>query len=160
MENETDAEHRFRLLVVEDEPDCVRLLKAQLSYLFDIEAAGEVASGLARLERAPAVHALLLDLMLPNGDGLEVVRRFRAARPKLPIVVLSALSFTPQVVVKAGAQAYLQKAQYDQPALVATIQQVLLEALAEQEANGHFQEAEEGLRSLKATVAGTAVAQR
>jgi DNA-binding response OmpR family regulator len=79
-----------RLLVVEDEPSLrMGLVDGLRSEGFTVEERADGATGLARAE-AGALDALLLDLMLPGLDGLEVLRRLRRARNPLPVLILSA----------------------------------------------------------------------
>ena len=75
------------VLIVDDEPAIRRLLRTSLQaegYRTD-----EAATGTEALARAGAADAVLLDLGLPDIDGLEVIRRLRATSP-VPIVVISA----------------------------------------------------------------------
>ncbi|HSS92607.1 MAG TPA: response regulator [Candidatus Dormibacteraeota bacterium] len=82
-----------RVLVVDDEPANVELLKAYLDQLAD-EVLGLTES--AEAERAVAEFRpdlVLLDLHMPEPDGLELLRRLRTARANegfLPVIVLSA----------------------------------------------------------------------
>lgn len=79
-----------RLLIVEDEPSLrMGLADGLASEGFTVE---ECADGASALERAQAggLDAMLLDLMLPGMDGLQVLRRLREAGNDLPIVILSA----------------------------------------------------------------------
>jgi DNA-binding NarL/FixJ family response regulator len=75
--------------------------------------AGETSKGREALERAqqPDVDVLVLDLSLEDLGGLEVLRRLRELRPKLPVVVLSMYPEEQYAVrvLKMGAQAYLSK---------------------------------------------------
>jgi two-component system, OmpR family, KDP operon response regulator KdpE len=99
-----------RILVVDDEPQMLRSLRLILTgHGYDVTA---VATGEEALDEA-ARHlpdVLLLDLMLPGIDGLEVCRRIRE-RAAVPIIVLSARG-EEQVKVQAldlGADDYLTK---------------------------------------------------
>jgi two-component system, OmpR family, response regulator len=79
-----------RLLVVDDEPDIVELLSAGLRYAgFTVETAtgGRQAVTLARTFRPDAV---LLDVMMPDVDGFDVVRRMRGEGNKTPVIFLTA----------------------------------------------------------------------
>ena len=85
-----------RLLMIEDD---ARLAHMVQQYLlpsgFAVEHAGDAASGLALLQRreAQAPELVILDLMLPDLDGLEVCRRIRALPAplgRLPILMLTA----------------------------------------------------------------------
>lgn len=63
------------------------------------------------LRQEQPLDAALVDLNVPNGDGIEAIRIARKTRPDLPCIVLSARSDTPSVVLamKAGAVDYLTK---------------------------------------------------
>jgi two-component system, OmpR family, KDP operon response regulator KdpE len=99
-----------RILVVDDEPQIVRGLKIILrSAGYAVEAAETKAQALASLASRPP-DALVLDLVLPDGAGVEVceeVRRWSA----LPIVVLSAVGDEREKVraLDAGADDYVTK---------------------------------------------------
>jgi DNA-binding response OmpR family regulator len=79
-----------RVLVVEDEPGLrMGLVDGLRSEGFAVEECTDGTRGLARAE-AGGLDALVLDLMLPGLDGLEVLRRLRRARNPLPVLILSA----------------------------------------------------------------------
>jgi len=99
------------LLVVEDDPAISRpLVRALQREGFDVDL---VDRGEAAVEAAVAGRAdlLLLDLTLPDIDGLDVCRRVREAMPGLPIVVLTARAEEVDLVVglDAGADDYVTK---------------------------------------------------
>jgi two-component system OmpR family response regulator len=100
-----------RLLVVDDEPDIVDVLVTSLRFL-GYEADG-VASGRQALsavrERGPDL--VLLDIMLPDLDGFEVVRRLRAGGVRVPVVFLTAREDHDDVVsgLDLGADDYITK---------------------------------------------------
>ncbi|MBV8401417.1 MAG: response regulator transcription factor [Acetobacteraceae bacterium] len=82
----------LRVLVVDDEPAITRFLRAGLTsqgYLVSESADG--ASALDATRRG-ATDLMVLDLGLPDMDGLEVIRRVRASGSALPIIVLSSRS--------------------------------------------------------------------
>jgi DNA-binding response OmpR family regulator len=100
-----------RILVVEDEP----VLREGLVDLLtgaghSVEA---VADGETALERGSdsVIQLLLLDLMLPKLDGVEVCRRLRELRPSLPILILTARGSEDDKVrgLGAGADDYVTK---------------------------------------------------
>jgi two-component system, OmpR family, KDP operon response regulator KdpE len=77
------------ILVVEDEPPLRRLLRTSLSAQgYRILEAGTGQGALDGLAR-DAPEVVLLDLGLPDLDGLEVIRRIRASGSKTPIIVIS-----------------------------------------------------------------------
>jgi CheY-like chemotaxis protein len=85
-----------RILVAEDEPDLLHMLEVLLGmWGYHVVAARNGAEALERA--APRPDLLLTDLSMPEMDGLELCRRFRA-RPILrsvPIIVVSALPRLP-----------------------------------------------------------------
>jgi signal transduction histidine kinase/ActR/RegA family two-component response regulator len=108
----------LRVLLVEDNPDDADLLRESLAdsrgerVLVDaVETLGE---GLAHLARTP-VDLLLLDLSLPDSQGLETLRRALAHPARVPIIVLTGLDDDALGVeaIHAGAQDYLAKGQVD-----------------------------------------------
>jgi DNA-binding response OmpR family regulator len=102
-----------RILIVEDDPDIARLVSRYLEKAgFTSEI---VPSGREALEsiRASVPDLMVLDLMLPHVDGLEVCRRVRANEPSaaLPIIMLTARAEESERIVglEIGADDYLAK---------------------------------------------------
>jgi two-component system KDP operon response regulator KdpE len=85
----TERAGPLRVLVVDDEPAIRRFLRAGLASQGYVVS--EVGEGLPAVEvaRRNAADLLVLDLGLPDIDGLEVIRRVRTAGVTLPIIVLS-----------------------------------------------------------------------
>ena len=81
---------RLRILVVDDEPSIVDSVSTALRYEgFDVETAGTGRAALAAAqERTPDL--VVLDVMLPDLDGLEVTRRMRADGLRVPVLFLTA----------------------------------------------------------------------
>ena len=81
---------RLRILVVDDEPSIVDSVSTALRYEgFDVETAGTGRTALAAAqERTPDL--VVLDVMLPDLDGLEVTRRMRADGLRVPVLFLTA----------------------------------------------------------------------
>jgi DNA-binding NtrC family response regulator len=103
--------YRARVLVVEDEAYVRDSLLAMLGARgFDVVAAGSLAEAETRLARAP-LDIVLTDLRLPGADGLELVRRFQAVSPDLPVVVLTGHGTVVSAVecLRAGASDYILK---------------------------------------------------
>jgi two-component system response regulator MprA len=100
-----------RILVVDDEPAVREAVDRALRLEgFDTELAADGAQALDALAvRAP--DALVLDLLMPRVDGLEVCRRLRAAGDRTPVLVLTARDAVPDRVrgLDAGADDYLVK---------------------------------------------------
>ncbi len=100
----------LRILVVDDEKAIRRFLKASLSsYGYNVF---ESATGKEALERSVSSHpdAIILDLGLPDIDGIEVTRKIRK-RSKMPIIILSVREEAMDKVaaLDAGADDYLTK---------------------------------------------------
>jgi DNA-binding response OmpR family regulator len=100
-----------RILVVDDDPTVAEVVLAYLRR-FDMEAqhAGDGPSALAAAEAQPP-DLVILDLMLPGIDGLEVCRRLRSRRPDLPVIMLTARGEESDRVLglEVGADDYVTK---------------------------------------------------
>ncbi|MFE3992013.1 response regulator [Streptomyces goshikiensis] len=99
-----------RVLVVEDDPQLVRALKINLqARKFEVVEAGDGATAL-RLAAARTPDAILLDLGLPDMDGVEVIRGVRGWS-HVPILVLSARHTSEEKIraLDAGADDYVTK---------------------------------------------------
>ncbi len=102
-----------RLLLIDDDARLTAMVADYLSANgFDVQAAGSLAAG-RDLLRQGSFDALLLDLMLPDGDGLDLTRELRAdARTRrLPLLMLTARGEPPDRIVglEIGADDYLPK---------------------------------------------------
>lgn len=116
-----------RILIVEDDDAIVRVLRRSLSLEgFDVESAGDGETGLAlALENRPDL--VILDLMLPGMDGLEVCRRLRTSTSgNTPILMLTARDTVPDRIqgLDAGADDYIVKP-FDLDELAARIRALL-----------------------------------
>ena len=101
----------MRILVVDDEPAVREAVDRALRLQgYETELAADGAEALDALaDRAP--DALVLDVLMPHVDGLEVCRRLRAAGDRTPVLVLTARDAVPDRVrgLDAGADDYLVK---------------------------------------------------
>ena len=101
----------LRVLVVDDEQNLAELVSMALRYEgWEVSVAGTGSSAVstAREQRPDAV---VLDMMLPDFDGLEVLRRMRAAQPDLPVLFLTARDAVEDRVagLTAGGDDYVTK---------------------------------------------------
>jgi DNA-binding response OmpR family regulator len=124
--NGSGAAHRGRILLVEDDPavaDAFALALGDAGYIVDRVAGGRDA--LAHLLRRPP-ELLLLDLGLPDLDGLAACRLARRHAPDLPIIILTARVATGDAVagLDAGADDYIRKP-VDLDVLLARVDAVL-----------------------------------
>lgn len=100
-----------RLLMIDDDARLATMVRDYLATSgFAVEVAGNVVSGVAALRARPA-ELLILDLMLPDGDGLDVCRRLRAEGVGIPILMLTAKGDPIDRVIglEIGADDYLPK---------------------------------------------------
>lgn len=99
----------MKVLIVEDDQHVVEYYGRILRVAFEVEGVGTAAEGLERLHAANGVAALILDLHLPNGKGIDLVRQFYQCRPDIPIVCVSGYPFRSSELIAAGAQDFLEK---------------------------------------------------
>jgi len=111
------------VLVIEDDPGDARLLREMFSeqsthriYLTHVDSMSEAETYLS----AHAVDIILLDLGLPDVQGLEAVQRAHVAAPRIPLVVLTGLDDHLLAIqaLQEGAQDYLIKGQLEAPGLL------------------------------------------
>jgi PAS domain S-box-containing protein len=121
------AERELKVLLIEDNPGDVRLIRAMLAESkgidFHLESADSLRAGLEQLAQAE-VALILLDLSLPDSQGMETFHKAYAQASDIPIVVLSGSDDEELAIsaVQAGAQDYLVKAQVDGDLLVRAVQ--------------------------------------
>jgi DNA-binding NarL/FixJ family response regulator len=103
----------IRVLLADDHAVVRRGLKQILAETEDIRTEGEVNSGAGVLRevRAKKYDIVLLDITLPDQNGLEVLGQLRAVRPNLPVLMLSVHPEEQYAVraLKTGAAGYLTK---------------------------------------------------
>jgi two-component system, cell cycle sensor histidine kinase and response regulator CckA len=78
------------LLVVDDDP-MIRDMETQILRLqgYTVLPAEGAAEALRLAHEAAAIHLLITDFLMPDVDGLELTRRFRAVHPKTPVLMVS-----------------------------------------------------------------------
>jgi len=116
----------MRILLVEDDSATaqgIQLMLQSEGYICDCTDLGE--DGL-EIDKLYDYDIIILDLMLPDIDGYEVLRRLRAARVKTPILILSGLSDLDDKIkgLGVGADDYLTKP-FDKRELIARIQAIV-----------------------------------
>ncbi|MFJ4786607.1 response regulator transcription factor [Streptomyces sp. NPDC088794] len=102
---------RVRVLIVDDEPALTEVLSVAVTEAgWRPYPAGDGQSAL-RIARGCAPHAVVLDGMLPDLDGIQVLRRLRYENPKLPVLMLTARDTVEHRLdgLDSGADDYVTK---------------------------------------------------
>lgn len=101
---------RKKLLLVEDDDAVLASLRLVLNADYEIYSASTIQTGIEFFGRLnPAL--VVLDLRLPDGDGLEVLRAIKARRPNAPVMILTGYASmrTVEEALRLGAADYLHK---------------------------------------------------
>lgn len=107
------TDQAIRVLLVDDH----QMVRQGLIYFLttqpNIEIAGEAQNGLEAILAADKLkpHVILMDLVMPEMDGLEAIRRIREQNPEIAIIVLSSFIDDNRVItaIQAGAMGYVMK---------------------------------------------------
>jgi len=103
----------IRVLIADDHAILRKGIRALLGTEPDIEVVGETGDGLETVAQAEALRpdVILMDLVMPNMDGIEATRRITAEQPGVRILVLTSFAADDKVfpAIKAGALGYILK---------------------------------------------------
>ncbi|WP_316670526.1 response regulator transcription factor [uncultured Propionibacterium sp.] len=101
----------IRVLAVDDEPSLTELLSMAMRYEGWNPSTAASGSEAVRVARETHPDAVVLDLMLPDFDGLEVMRRIRAEQPDIPVIFLTAKDAVTDRIngLTAGGDDYVTK---------------------------------------------------
>ena len=101
------------VLIADDHPFVRHGLRTFLETLDDVEVVGEAGNGAEAVEQAARLvpDVVLMDLVMPELDGVEATRRIRAESPTTKVIVLTSFADDEKVfpAIKAGAAGYLLK---------------------------------------------------
>jgi len=101
------------VLIADDHPFVRHGLRTYLETLDDMDVAGEAADGAEAVELAGRLlpDVVLMDLVMPELDGIEATRRIKAASPATKVIALTSFDDDEKVfpAIKAGAAGYLLK---------------------------------------------------
>jgi PAS domain S-box-containing protein len=120
----------INVLLIEDNPGDVRLIREMLlearDVSFNLERADRLESGLARLAQGH-IDVILLDLTLPDSQGLDTLAQVQRGAPGAPILLLTGLEDETLALkaVQAGAQDYLTKGELEELVLTRAIRYAL-----------------------------------
>jgi diguanylate cyclase (GGDEF)-like protein len=115
-----------KVLLVEDNPAEVRwfreLLAGNSNYSFEVEAVDRISEALVNIH-GNDYAVILLNLGIPDGQGLDTVQEIHAAAPHIPIVVMTGLEDEAigLKAVQIGAQDYLTKSDIEGPTMLRAI---------------------------------------
>lgn len=120
---------KYAILVVEDDPDLAQLvIDIFMTAGFEMHWASNKTEINQQMNRRPAVDLVLMDIVLPDADGLEVLRRIRThpKLEKLPVIMMTGKSTAEDVAagLVAGADGYVTKP-FVMSGLVRAVKQVL-----------------------------------
>ena len=106
----SEGKARRRVLIVEDEPALRLSYERHFQPRYDLVFASTGAEALMKLGEQPPDVAVL-DMRLPDTDGVELLRRIRETHPRLPVIITTAyMSIEPQLkVLDLPHSAYILK---------------------------------------------------
>ena len=110
MTSDSPAGKLPRLLVVDDEPSIRESLRIALRKDFDVVTASGGQEALARFDEAPP-DAVLLDILMPDTNGIALLEKIRAIDPETAVIMLTAVTSIKTVVeaMRLGADDYITK---------------------------------------------------
>ncbi len=121
------APQRRTVLVVDD----AEVIRTYLKNLLAIKGYGVLlaedgAKALELLEGGAAADVIVLDVMMPGMDGIETLRKIKAAHPKIPVIMLSVVGKASTIVdaINLGAADYINKP-FEEEELEIALQKVL-----------------------------------
>lgn len=140
----------YTILVVDDEPSMLRYLRTLLEIeSYRVETATSAKEALDRLQQQPLPDLVLLDVMMPDIDGLQALQEVRYMHPKLNVVMLSCIGDTRKAAqaVRLGAVDYLSK-----PFEASELLSLVRECLSPKETSAGLSEAPPEIIELDADV--------
>lgn len=112
MNNQNNVEHRFSILVVDDEPANIDILLGILSPYYNVKVAPSGAVALKIVQQFTP-DLILLDVMMPGMDGFEVCKKLKTDRllSQIPVIFVTALTQgeNEEKGFKLGAVDYITK---------------------------------------------------
>ena len=143
----------FRVLVIEDDPNYFILVKERLLQnqkpSFEIVQGAYIQAGLERLGEGD-IDVVLLDLTLPDSEGLNSFLTVHKAFPSVPIIILTSIDDDELAgqSISWGAQDYLTKGNFDRELLVKSICYAISRNQGQAQLQKYYQENERSKRSI------------
>ena len=131
------AESAFKILVVDDDPDLLKLLQIRLNAAgYDTLAAENAETAIAKLSMVRP-HLVITDLRMPGMDGMALFEQIRVAHPNLPVIILTAHGTIPDAVAatRQGVFGFLTKP-FDSRSLLAEVEKAVRLSAAPANADG------------------------
>jgi DNA-binding response OmpR family regulator len=99
------------LLIVDDDPDILRVLRANLELNDFSVITADSCNSMKVVFKEKRPDLIILDLMLPDSDGIEVCREIRKSHPEIPVIMLTARDKLSDKVIglESGADDYIVK---------------------------------------------------
>jgi two-component system, sensor histidine kinase and response regulator len=147
-------ENSLRILLIEDNPGDARLIQdafAEMGTGFDLIWSDCLSKGMEQLvPGSPRIDAVLLDLSLPDGHGLNAFSQVHTKVPQVPVIALTETNddATALEMIRAGAQDYLIKGETDSRLLVKTIHYAIERSKVTKLAEEALSESENKFRDL------------
>ena len=127
--SKSDKDGPISVFLVDDVPELRELIRFGMEEDAEFEVVGEAGDGRTALEGISATHpaAVLLDLSMPDMDGLEAIPEIRRIEPGIAIIVLSGFSADrmARAAEERGADGYVEKG-----TPIAELREVTLKAVA------------------------------
>src|SRR5687768_16833087 len=100
------------ILVVDDEPPIRELLASYFKkHGYDVTTAADAIETMRLADEVP-LHLVILDVLLPDSDGLEILEQLKSAHPNLPIIIMTGIGFDEELLqesIQKGASGYVSK---------------------------------------------------
>jgi len=127
---------KIRILSIEDNPGDARFFEEMLKeagFDFELKCVDRLSSGIGKI-KSDSFDVILLDLGLPDSQGLATLTKLNEIKPEAPVIVLTGLEDETigTKAVKAGAQDYLIKGQLDKNLLARSIRYAIERKQAEE----------------------------
>jgi len=105
--------NKIKILIVDDHPMMREALITALADETDLQVVGEANNGLEALDLVPQLNPdlVLMDMLMPDMNGLETIARLQEIRPQIKIMVVSSLEDEEKILaaIQAGALGYFPK---------------------------------------------------